>query len=215
MEDTLESPTSRVFSLWYHEFMHGIRGMVPKMSVLENSALKDKILNPEETEMSDGKVLNVTFQLEVLGVIQGLQHQVVNLTSTVDTLVATVKTLSNNARDLSTNVVASAAKTTPQVGILQRPQTRSYAEAAAQLPKTPAKGRKRSAIQEHTPPKNPKQKKKKEARAPEDTSAIPAKGNNENATVSHLKTPRSPQDVSTPHGQRQHHDPKLRNLNLK
>jgi len=116
--------------------------MVPKMSLPEDSALKDKILNPEEIQMSDGEVLNVTFQLEVLGVIQGLQHQVVNLTSTVDTLVATVKTLSNNAKDLSTNVAASAAKTTPQVSILQRPQTKSYAEAASQPPKTPAKGRK-------------------------------------------------------------------------
>jgi len=157
------------------------------MSLPENSALKDKILNPEETERSDGEVLKVTFQLEVLGVIQGLQHQVVNLTSTVDTLVATVKTLSNKARDLSTNVAASAAKTTPQVTILQRPQTKSYAEAVAQPPKTPAKGRKRSATQGPTPPKNPKQKQTKEARAPEDTSAIPAKGNNENATVSRPK----------------------------
>jgi len=155
MEDTLESPTPRIFTPWYHEFMHGIRGMTPKMSLPESSTLKDKIMNPEETEMSDGKVLNGTFQLEVLGVIQGLQHQVVDLTSTVDTLVATVKTLSNNAKDLSTNVAASAAKTTPQVSILQRPQTKSYAQAAAQLPTTPVKGRKRSATQGHTPLKNP------------------------------------------------------------
>jgi len=41
--------------------MHGIRGMVPKISLPENSALKDKILNPEETVMSDGEVLNGTF----------------------------------------------------------------------------------------------------------------------------------------------------------
>jgi len=157
------------------------------MSLPEDSALKEKILNPEETEMSDGKVPNVTFQLEVLGVIQGLQHQVVNLTSTVDALVATVKTLANNAKDLSTNVAASAAKTTPQVSILQRPQTKSYVEAAAQPPKTPAKGRKRSGTPGPTPPKNPKQKLTKEARAPEDTSAKPAKSNIENATVSRPK----------------------------
>ena len=133
--------------------MHGIRGMIPKMSLPENSALEDKILNPEETEMSDGKVLNVTFQLEVLGVIQELQHQVVDLTSTVDTLVATVETLSNNAKDLSTNVAASAAKTTPQVSIVQHPQTKSYAEPAAQPLKTPAKGSKRSATQGPISPK--------------------------------------------------------------
>jgi len=157
------------------------------MSILEDSALKDKILNPEETDLSDGEVLNITFQLEVPGVIQGLQHQVVNRTSTVDTLVARVKTLSNNAKDLSTNVAASAAKTTPQVSILQHPQMKSYAEAAAPPLKTPAKGRKRSATQGHTPPKNPKQKQTKEARAPEDTSATAAKGNNENATVSRPK----------------------------
>ena len=105
----------------------------------------------------------------------------------MDTLVATVKTLSNNAKDLSTNVAASAAKTTPQVTILQRPQTKSYAEAVAQPPKTPAKGRKRSATQGPTPPKNPKQKQTKEARAPENKGATPAKGNNENATISHPK----------------------------
>jgi len=161
--------------------------MTTEMSLPEDSLLKDKILNPEETEISDDEVLNVTFQLEVLGVIQGLQYQVVNLTSTVDTLVATVKPLSNNAKDLCTNVAASAAKATPQVSILQRPQMKSYAEVVTQPPKTPAKGRKRSATQEPTPPKNPKQKQAKEARAPEDTSATPVKGNNENATVSRAK----------------------------
>jgi len=163
MEDNPGSPTPRVFSLLYHEFINGIRGIVPIMSLPENSTLKDKILNPEETKMSDGQVSYVTFQLEILGVIQGLQHQVVDLTSTVDTLVATVKTLSNKAKDLFTNVAASAAKTTPQVSILQRPQTKSYAEAAAQPPKTPVKGRKRSATQGPTPLKNPKQKQRKEA----------------------------------------------------
>jgi len=151
MDDTLESPTPRVFSPWYHEFMHGISGMIPKMSLPEESALKDNILNPEETKMSDGKVLNLTFQLYVLGVIQGLQQEVVNLTSNVNTLVATVKTLSHNTKDRSTNVVSSAAKTTRQVSLLQRPQTKLYAELAAQPPKAPAKVRKRSAIQGPTP----------------------------------------------------------------
>ena len=88
--------------------------MVLKMSLPANSALKDKIMNPEETEMSNGDVMNVTVQLAVLAVIQGLQQQVVDLTSSVDTLVAMVKTISNNAKDRSTNVAASEAKTTPQ-----------------------------------------------------------------------------------------------------
>jgi len=74
--------------------------------------------------------------------------------------------------------------------ILQRPQTKSYAEVAAQPPKTPAKGRKRSVTQRPTTLKNPKQKQTKEATVPEDTSAIPTKGNDENATVSHTKNTR-------------------------
>jgi len=144
--------------------MHGIRSMLSKMSLLENLAPKDKIMNLEETEMSASEVLNVTFQLEVLAVIQGLQHQVVDLTCTVDMLVAMVKTHSNNAKNLSTNVAASSAKTTAQVSILQRSQTKSYAEGEARPPKTPAKERKRPATLGPTPPKSLKQKRAKEAR---------------------------------------------------
>ena len=67
-------------------------------------------MNAEETVMSDGEVLNVTLQLKVLAVIQGLQHHVVGFTSTLAMLVATVKTLSTNAKDMSTNVGTLAAK---------------------------------------------------------------------------------------------------------
>ena len=68
-DDTRDSPTPRNFSPWYLEFVQGIRSMVPKMSLPDESVLREKITNPEESEISDGELTNVTIQLEVLAIV--------------------------------------------------------------------------------------------------------------------------------------------------
>jgi len=102
---------------------------------------------------------------------QQQMHELINI---VTELTNMVKKLSNNARDLSTNVAASTAKITPHISTAQK-QSHTYAEVVAALkekcaPKTPPKGKKRSATVGPTPPKNPKQKQKKEVKVPEDAA---------------------------------------------
>ena len=161
-------------SPWFQEFLAGIRGVAPALSLPDESPLGEEILNPTETEFSDGEVVNITFQIEMFTMMVGMRQQIHELTNTVTELTTTVKSLSNNARDLSTNVAASTAKIIPQTSTAQK-ESRTYAEAAAapketHAPKTPPKGKKRSATVGPTPPKNPKQKQKKEVKAPEDAA---------------------------------------------
>jgi len=48
-------------SPWFQEFLAGIRGVAPALSLPDESPLREEILNPTETEFSDGEVVNVTF----------------------------------------------------------------------------------------------------------------------------------------------------------
>jgi len=146
--------------------------VAPALSLPDESPLREEILNPTETEFSGGEVVNITFQIEMFTMMVGMRQQIHELTNMVTELATMVKSLSNNARDLSTNVAASTAKIIPQTSTAQK-QSRTYAEAAAApketpTPKTPPKGKKRSATIGPTPPMNPKQKQKKEVKAPED-----------------------------------------------
>jgi len=170
------SPLTSKFenSPWFQEFLAGIRCVAPALSLPDESPLREEILNATETEFSDGEGVNVTFQIEMFTMMVGMRQQIHKLTNTVTELATTVKSLSNNARDLSTNVAALTAKIIPWISTVQK-QSRTYAEAAATpketpAPKTPPKGKKRSATGGPTPPKNPKQKQKKEVKAPEDAA---------------------------------------------
>jgi len=170
------SPLTSKFenSPWFQEFLAGIRGVAPTLSLPAESPLTEEILNPTETEFSDGEVVNVTFQIKMFTIMVGMRQHIHELTNTVTELATPVKSLSNNARDRSTNVAASTAKIIPQISTAQK-QSRTYAEAAATpketpAPKTPPKGKKRSATVGPTRPKNPKQKQKKEVKAPEDAA---------------------------------------------
>jgi len=161
-------------SPWFQEFLAGIRSLAPALSLPDESPLREEILNPAETEFSEGEVVNVTIQIKMFSVMMGIKQQIHELANTVTELAGTVKSLSNNARDLSTNVAASTAKITPHISTAQK-QTHTYAEAAATLKempasKTPPKGKKRSATVSPMPFKNPNQKKKKEVKAPEDAA---------------------------------------------
>jgi len=104
--------------------------MVPALSLPDESPLREEILNPTETEFSDGEVVNVTFQIEMFTMMVGMRQQIHELTNTVTELATTVKSLSNNARDLSTDVAASTAKIIPQISTAQK-QSRTNAEVAA------------------------------------------------------------------------------------
>ena len=172
------SPLTSKFenSPWFQEFLAGIRGVAPALSLPDESPLREEILNLTETEFSDGEVVNVTIQIEMFTIILGMRQQIHELTNRVTELATTVKSLSNNASDLSTNVAASTAKIIPQISTMQK-QSCTSAEAAAtskETPvcKTPLKGKKRSATVGPTPHKNPKQKQKKEVKAPEDTAEL-------------------------------------------
>ena len=174
--DDQGSPLTTKFenSPWFQEFLAGMRGVAPALSLPDESPLREEILNTTETELSDGEVVNVTFQIEMFTMMVGMRQQMHELTNAVTELATTVKSLSNNARDLSTNVAASTAKITPHISTVQK-ESRTYAEAAATpkdtpAPKTPPKGKKRSATVGPTPPKNPKQKQKKEVKAREDAA---------------------------------------------
>ena len=161
-------------SPWCQEFLAKIRRIAPALSLPDESPVRKEILNPTEPEFMDGEVVNVTIQIEMFSLMMGMRQQIHELTNTVTELTRTVKTLSNNTRDLSTNVATSTAKITPHISIAQK-QSRTYAEAAttpkeiAAL-KTPPKRNKRSATVGPTPFKNPKQKQKKELKAPEDVA---------------------------------------------
>jgi len=142
-------------SPWFQEFLAGIRGVAPALSLADESPLREEILNPTETEFSDSEVVNVTFQIEMFTMMVGMRQQIHELTNTVTKLATTVKRLSNNTRDLSTNVAASTAKIIRQIRTAQN-QSCTYAEAAATsketpAPKTPPKGKKRSATVGPTP----------------------------------------------------------------
>jgi len=46
--------------------------MVSKLSLPEESPLREEILNPTETEFSDGEVVNVTIQIEMFMMMMGM-----------------------------------------------------------------------------------------------------------------------------------------------
>ena len=123
-------------SRWFQEFLAGIRGVAPALSLPDESPLREEILNPTGTEFSDDEVVNVTFQIEMFTMMVGMRQQIHKLTNTVTELATTVKSLSNNARDLSTNVAASTAKIIPQSSTVQK-QSRTYAEVVAASKETP------------------------------------------------------------------------------
>ena len=116
------SPLTSKFenSPWFQEFLVGIRGVAPVLSLPDKSPLREEILNPTETEFSDGKVVNVTIQIEMFTIMVGMRQQIHELTNTVTELATTVKILSNNARDLSINVAASTAKIIPEISTVQK-----------------------------------------------------------------------------------------------
>jgi len=170
------SPLSKNFkdSPWFQEFIAGIRRIAPALSLPDESPLREEILTSTKTEFSDGEVVNVTIQIEIFSVMMGIRQQIHELTNRVTELARTIRSLSNNARDHSTNVAASTAKITPHISRVQK-QSRTYAEAAATLketpaPKTPPKGKKRSATVGPTSLKNPKQKQKKKVKVREDVA---------------------------------------------
>jgi len=137
--EAIGSPLTSKFenSPCFQEFLAGIRGMAPALSLRDESPLSEEILNPTETELSDGKVVNVTFQIEMFTMMVGMRQQIHELMNTNTELATTVKSLSNNARDLSTNVAGSTAKITPQISTAQK-QSRTYTEAAATPKEMPA-----------------------------------------------------------------------------
>ena len=164
------SPLTSKFenSPWFQEFLAGIRGVAPALSLPEDSPLRKEILNLTESEFLDGEVVNVTIQIEMFTMMMGMRKQIHKLTNTVTELATTVKSLSNNARNLSTNVTASTAKIIPQVSIAQK-QFRTYAEALAALretpaPKTPPKGKKRLGTVGPISPKTPSRTRKKRSK---------------------------------------------------
>jgi len=72
--DNQGSPTLRNTqnSPRFNEFLSGIRVTALKISLAEDSALTDEILNPQETELSDGEVVNITVQPEMFSTVLGL-----------------------------------------------------------------------------------------------------------------------------------------------
>ena len=84
-DNDMESPTPGIphSESWFHKLTKGIEGTTPNLSLPKNSALREKLLDINEAEFTDGETVSVTLQIEMFTIITGLAKQVVSLTSTV------------------------------------------------------------------------------------------------------------------------------------